>query len=200
MIFTIIKIVAWLISGEYLRPLSRYELFHWIRDVVGYDAFLYCDTDSAFYLDSPSIDYRVDQYNKECEKDSIEHGYYTTLEDGSKKYYHHLDYESDSGRAKVFKSLHAKCYALEYADGHMDITVAGVPKRGKDGFTREEELQSIDNMVSGFTFERCGGTRADYSTIREYSGYSGGGCAILDTTKTIHELLFNEGEYLYHEI
>ena len=90
-----------------------------------------------------------------------------------------------------------KCYALELTNGKLKITVAGVSRKGKDGTTREEELGSIDNMISGFTFEKCGGTRADYSTIRKYEGYSGGGCAVLDTVKTIHEVLFQEGEFTF---
>lgn len=187
-------------AGVFTTSLARFELFKIIRDVVGYENFLYCDTDSAFYLDSPSIRYRIDQYNEECEKDSHENHYQVVLDTGEIKYYHHLDYEDDSGKAKIFKSLHAKCYALQYGDGSLSITVAGVPKKTADGFTREEELQSIDNMVSGFTFEKCGGSRADYSTIREYSGYSGGGCAVLDTTKTIHEILFTDEEWTYHEV
>ena len=184
--------------GVFTTSLARFELFTVIRDVIGYDAFLYCDTDSAFYLDSPSIKMRIDEYNDNCRQDAIDNDYYVTLEDGTKEYYHNLDYESDSSKAKYFRALHAKCYALKYSDGHMSITIAGVPKKNKDGFTREDELQSIDNMVSGFTFEKCGGTRADYTTIREYQGYSGGGCAILETKKTIHEVLFNEGEYTLH--
>lgn len=183
--------------GVFTTSLARFELFKIIRDVVGYENFLYCDTDSAFYLDNPSIKWRLDEYNDRCRKEAEEKGFYTTLEDGTKKYYHHVDYEDDSGKGLVFKSLHAKCYALELTNGKLKITVAGVSRKGKDGTTREEELGSIDNMVSGFTFEKCGGTRADYSTIRKYEGYSGGGCAVLDTVKTIHEVLFQEGEYTF---
>lgn len=183
--------------GVFTTSLARYELHHVIKNVIGYENFLYCDTDSAFYLDKPIIKTRIEEYNDSCRKEAEEKGQYVTLEDGSLKYYHHLDYEDDSGKGLVFKSLHAKCYGLVLPGNRLKITVAGVQRKSPDGISREEELGSIDNMKSGFTFTKCGGTRADYSTIRKYEGYSGGGCAILDTVKTIHEVLFQEGEYTF---
>ena len=181
---------AW---GCFTTSLARYELYTVIKDVVKYENFLYCDTDSAFFLASDEIERRIDEYNQKCLADSMKNDFSVTLEDGTKKYFHKLDREKDHRQSKTFKALHAKCYALETPKG-LEITVAGVPKDGH-GMTREQELQTIDNLRDGFIFTTCGGTRADYSTITNYEGYTGGGCAILDTTKEIHEVLFREKDY-----
>ena len=185
--------------GVFTTAQARFELWQVIKNVVGYENFLYCDTDSCFYLDSPQIRWRLNQYNAACEKDSLENGYYIEV-NGKKKLYHHLDYEDDSGKANIFKALHAKCYGLQFPTGKIKITVAGVSRRAPDGTTREDELGSLKNLSRGFTFVKCGGTRADYSTIRDYDGRSGGGCAILNTTKTIHDCLFSEEDITYHDI
>ena len=171
--------------GVFTTAWARYELYFVIKNVIGYDAVLYCDTDSAFYKNSPEIEKRVDEYRKKCKIDSEKNGYFVTLSDGSKCYYHDLSPEDDHLKSKTFKALHAKCYALE-PDGKLECTIAGVSARNADGtITREQELGSIDDFKEGKTFYECGGTRADYSTIREYEGYTGGGCAILQNTKTI---------------
>ena len=182
---------AW---GVFTTSLARYELYNVIHNIVGYNNFLYCDTDSVFYLATDEIEKNIDDYNATCLSDSMKNDYSVTLDDGTKKYFHRLDREDDHRKSKTFKALHAKCYALETPEG-LEITVAGVPKRGH-GTTREDELQTIDNLCDGFVFTACGGTRADYTTIREYKDFTGGGCAILDTKKEIHEVLFREGDYL----
>ena len=76
--------------GVFTTSLARYELHHVIKNVIGYENFLYCDTDSAFYLDKPIIKTRIEEYNDSCRKEAEEKGQFVTLEDGSRKYYHHL--------------------------------------------------------------------------------------------------------------
>ena len=180
--------------GCFVCALGRFELYTVISSVVGYDAFLYCDTDSVFYKNSPEIEARVVAYRKKCRQDSIDGGFFITLSDGSKKYYHDLSPEDDHLKSKTFKVLHAKCYALE-PDGELRCTIAGVSAKNADGtITREQELGSLDEFKPGKTFYECGGTRADYTTIRPYEGYTGGGCAILDNIKTLGGTLDDEIE------
>lgn len=179
--------------GVWCTSLARYELYTIISKVIGYEWFLYCDTDSAFYLSTPEITERINEYNRKCLEDSKKNGFFVTLDDGTIKYFHKFDFEKDHEKSQVFKALHAKCYAIE-TDKGLKITVAGVMKENKvEKVTREMELGDIDNLKEGTVFKICGGTRADYSTIRDYDGkYTGGGCAILDTTKQLSETLFRE--------
>ena len=185
--------------GVFVTALARYELYTVIKDVVGYDAFLYCDTDSAFYKSTPEIEKRVEEYRRWCREDSEKKDAYIILDSGDKVYYHDLSPEKDHLQSKTFRVLHAKCYALE-PKGKLKCTIAGVAAKDKTGtITREEELGSIDNLKPGFRFIHCGGTRADYSTVRPYDGYSGGGCAIMDATKELSADFEDEveGDLLY---
>lgn len=185
--------------GVFTTALGRYELYKITRDVIGYDAFLYSDTDSEFFRNSPEIEKRIADYRTECRRDSEENGFFVTLSDGTRKYYHDLSPEDDHLKSKTFRVLHAKCYALE-PDGKLKCTIAGVSSKSADGtITREQELGSLDEFKPGKTFKACGGTRADYSTIRSYAGYSGGGCAILETEKTLGATFDDEieGEEIY---
>ena len=45
------------------------------------------------------------------------------------------------------------------------------------GITKEEELQDIDNLRTGFTFKECGGTRALY-TYNDINSYVYNDCNI----------------------
>lgn len=171
--------------GCFVTSHARFELYNVIKNVIGYKNVLYSDTDSAFYKNNEEIEKRVALYRKQCKEDAIKNEYYCVLSTGELKYYHDLSPEKDHCKSKTFKALHAKCYAME-PDGELFCTIAGVSKKSRDGkITREEELGSIDNLEVGKEFIACGGTRADYSTVREYEGYTGGGAAILDNTKTI---------------
>lgn len=178
--------------GVFTTAFARSELYYVIEYVIGYKYCLYCDTDSVFFIPTDDNLKAIEEYNKKCFEDSKARGLFIRKADGTKKYYHKFDFEKDSQKSKTFKALHAKCYALE-PDGELEITVAGVARK-TNGVTREQELGSIDNLSAEFTFKINGGTRADYSTIGkyDYTTGSGGGCAILETEKTLHETFFDD--------
>ena len=72
--------------------------------------------------------------------------------------------------------------------------MAGVPRKTGDT-TREQELNTLDNLTNGFVFRENGGTRAEYymHPLTMYGDIpTAGGCAILDTTKELHEVYCNE--------
>lgn len=184
--------------GVFCTAKARYELWYVISKVIGYENALYCDTDSCFYIPTPENQKRIKEYNDLCRADSEKRGLYVDYvdEEGNKcrKYYHSFDQEKDAFKSKTFKSLHAKCYALE-PDGKLECTIAGVGKWNSDHtISREMELASIDNLESGYTFTECGGFRSDYKTIRpfDYSLHTGGGCCLLPTTKTLSNAEMNE--------
>ena len=158
---------------------------------IGYKYFLYCDTDSAFYIETPENKKALDAWNDELQQNSKDNGYFVEY-DGKKKYFNYFDDENEN--IVAFRALHAKCYGYITDDGQLHLTVAGVPRKTGDT-TREQELNNLDNLSNGFVFRENGGTRAEYymHPLTMYGDIpTAGGCAILDTTKEIHEVYCNE--------
>lgn len=158
---------------------------------IGYKYFLYCDTDSAFYIETPENKKALDAWNDELQQKSKDNGYFVEY-DGKKKYFNYFDDENEN--IVAFRALHAKCYGYITDDGQLHITVAGVPRKTGDT-TREQELNTLDNLSNGFVFRENGGTRAEYymHPLTMYGDIpTAGGCAILDTTKELHEVYCNE--------
>ena len=159
---------------------------------IGYKNFLYCDTDSAFYIETKENKAALDAWNNELQQNSIDNGYFVEY-DGKRKYFNYFDDENENIIA--FRALHAKCYGYITDDEQLHITVAGVPRQ-TEGTTRENELGCLDNLDNGFIFTTNGGTRAEYEIhpLRMYCDEipTAGGCAILDTTKELHAVYCNE--------
>ena len=135
-------------------------------ECVGYDNFLYCDTDSVFYLETPENRKRMDEYAMLCRQNAKKGGAYV-----DDKY---LGEPTDEPPLRAFRAIHSKCYAMEEMNKHgeyeLNVVIAGIPKGatkwvdGKPVFkTNAQELGSIDNLTDGFTFEHCGGTRCVYN-------------------------------------
>ena len=136
-------------------------------ECVGYDNFLYCDTDSVFYLETPENKKRMDEYAAYCRQRAIDGGAYV----GNK----YLGEPTDEPQIIEFRALHSKCYAMtEWNKKHkqfeLNVVIAGIPKKATkwiDGapvvMTNAEELGTIDNLCDGFTFKHCGGTRCVYN-------------------------------------
>lgn len=157
----------------------QYSLFttSWARDAlmtmietVGYDNFLYCDTDSVFYIETPENRERMAIYEKECIEKAIKGGAFV----GN----NYLGAPTDEPELRAFRGLHSKCYAMEELNEksgnyELNVVIAGIPKRavkwidGKPVIkTNSEELASIDNLKDGFKFVHCGGTRCVYNDER----------------------------------
>lgn len=175
--------------GCYTTSLARYQLWYVVAKVIGYDHFLYADTDSAFYLSTPEIEERIEEYNQTHRKAAEKNGAFIEI-DGHKEYYDYFDDENED--IKQFKFLHAKAYAYVTDERGLKITVAGVPDM-VDGITREKELGSIDKFEPGFKFRTCGGTRVIYSEGKPHTIIEDGhtielaGSAVLENvTKTLN--------------
>ena len=144
---------------------SRDELYTMI-EVVGYENFLYCDTDSVFYIRTPENDARMEEYAQKCRQRAIDAGAFV-----DDKY---LGEPTPEAPIRAFRAIHSKCYAMEEWDKKKNdyvlrVVIAGIPKGatkwidGKPVFkTNAEELGNIDNLEDGFTFKHCGGTRCVY--------------------------------------
>ncbi|MBQ2284445.1 MAG: hypothetical protein II244_02120, partial [Clostridia bacterium] len=137
---------------------ARKELHAAIAYKIGYQNFLYCDTDSAFYKETEENKIALLKWNDELQEKSKQDGHFVTVH-GQPKYFNYFDDEKED--IVSFRALHSKCYGFITSDGKMTITVAGVP-RETNGIKREDELQSLDNLKDGFVFRDNGGTRAVY--------------------------------------
>jgi hypothetical protein len=132
-----------------------------------YKNFLYCDTDSVFYIETEGNKKRMEEYAESCRKRAIDAGAYV-----DNKF---LGEPTDEPPIRAFRAIHAKCYAMEEYNKktgkyELNVVIAGIPKRATkwiDGKpiikTNAQELGSIDNLTDGFTFKHCGGTRCVYN-------------------------------------
>jgi hypothetical protein len=181
--------------GVYITSWSRYLLLKVIRDCIGYENFIYADTDSAFYINKPGIQERIDKFNDDIIALNKKRGLGVENRKGKMSYYGVFEMEEDP---KSFRFLHAKCYAYTDYDDKLHCTIAGVTSDNKklktdpDYKTREDELGSIDKLEDGFTFEECGGTTSlyidndiEYIDIGKHVVEVAGACIIRQTSKQI---------------
>lgn len=137
---------------------ARSELLRFV-EIIGYDHFLYADTDSIFYISDEETERKIEEKNKEFRDIDDKNGMYIEV-NGKRVYYNQFELEKEEITA--FKFLHAKCYGYELKDGDLKVTIAGVKKYGRNNNTRVKELGSLDNLESGKQFFDCGGTRTIY--------------------------------------
>ena len=149
----------------YTTAHARKALFDMI-ECVGYDNFLYCDTDSVFYIKTEENEKKLAEYADQCKQRAIDAGAYV----GNK----YLGMPEDEPPIRAFRGLHAKCYAMEElnedsGEYELQVVVAGIPKKTTKWIngepvtiTNAEELGSIDKLQDGFTFRHNGGSRAIY--------------------------------------
>lgn len=153
-------------AAIYTTAWARDALYTMIEN-VGYESFLYCDTDSVFYLENDENKRKMELYAEECKRLAISSGAYV-----DDKY---LGLPTDEPPLRAFRALHSKCYAMEEfnkksGEYELNVVIAGIPKRATrfiNGVpvvkTNAEELGNIDNLEDGFVFSHCGGTRCVYN-------------------------------------
>lgn len=170
--------------GVYVTAYARKELVDFVK-IVGYDNFLYADTDSIFFIATNENINAIENKNKEFLIDSKERKKYIIYDENKIKYYHKFDDENEE--IMQFRFLHSKCYAYVTSDEKLHCTIAGVTRKN-NGITREKELGSIDELKKGKTFYKNGGTRCIYVEESEITD----SCAIIvKTTKTLNSLIDN---------
>ena len=151
--------------APYTTAWARDALFTMI-ETVGYEHFLYCDTDSVFYMRTPEVEKRMRAYRESCIERARSAGAYVDDQ--------YLGAPYPEPEIRAFRGLHAKCYAMEEfdkdkGDYELKVVIAGIPKKSIkwiDGkpvtMTNAEELGSIDKLEDGFIFKHNGGTRCAY--------------------------------------
>lgn len=186
----------WTTSG------ARDELMFFV-ELIGYEYFLYADTDSIFYISTPEIEDLIEHYNKLFREEDEKNGWY--IEVDNKKYYYN-QFEDEKEEITKFRFLHAKCYAYVTSDNQLHTTIAGVKQYGRNKNTRVKELGDIENLDTGKIFTDCGGTIIKYPPkgydiqpkIVNKNGHLTeiGSFAIIEpTTKELHAAELND-EYI----
>lgn len=194
--------------GIYITAYARKDLMDMYR-LIGPENFLYCDTDSIYYRSTPENEARLDAANEAKRKHAMEIGAYVEV-DGKAITYDAFDPETGKDgkplRIQRFIFLHAKAYAYETDDGELHCTVAGVAARDGKGYTREQELGSLENFKAGFTFTRCGSTAAVYLveepqivTVEGHRISTAGGCVLIPSVKTLHDEYDRDSDFTYAE-
>ena len=139
---------------------ARDELLEF-TELIGYEFFLYADTDSIFYLSTPEIEEKIEKRNAELRTLDEEIGAYIDID--NERYFFN-QFEDEMENITEFRFLHSKCYAYVTEDGKLHTTIAGVPEQG-GGTTRIDELGSINDLKPGKIFSKCGGTQTKYPPL-----------------------------------
>ena len=186
--------------GVYVTAHARKDLMdmYWL---IGPKNFLYGDTDSIFYRSSPEIEERLEAENKRRYEAAIAEGGYI---ENNGKIVTYDSFDDEGENIRKFRFLHAKAYAYVTNDGELHCTVAGVSKRDKHGYTREKEMENINNLREGFVFKRCGGTTCAYVTheprwikVDGHDILTGGGAILIPTFKTLHDETHGEQDIYF---
>lgn len=180
--------------GVYITAWARYWLLFLIKK-IGYDKFIYADTDSIFYLNDEDTDRVVNEFNDYILDQNKQRGLGVKNRKGSISYYGTFE---DEEPFKKFRFLHAKCYAWTGYDDVLHCTIAGVTADNRkletdpDYMTREMELKDIEELKDGMTFVECGGTNSVYVDREPGKIWIDGhltevasACIIRNTTKTL---------------
>lgn len=188
----------------YTTAHSRAALLELV-EVIGYDNFLYCDTDSEFFIITDENRERLEKYKLELIERAKAAGAYV----GDK----YLGAAEDEAPIRAFRALHAKCYAMEEqtksGDYELNAVIAGVPKRTTKWIngepvtiTNAQELGTIDALDDGFVFRHNGGTRTVYNEqtpeVREIDGHVtelASSAVICDIEKEINDTMYSYGAH-----
>lgn len=142
--------------GLWTSSLSRLKLWEMLK-IVGWERVIYWDTDSCKYIGPKCA--AIEPYNArirvQCAaQDCIIKGkkgpvYIGVAED---------EHPGDEFGYRKFRFLHAKCYAVECSDGHIEATIAGVGKaEGVKALAGD-----VDNLANGLVIKPAGGQALTY--------------------------------------
>lgn len=198
--------------GVYVTSWSRYQLLEMV-EAIGYDRFIYADTDSIYFIDSPNSRQIIEKYNKRVIEYNIKHELGVSNKNGNVSYYG--VFEDEGEHITAFKFLHSKCYGYVIDGEDIKLTIAGVRKEILDAegniYTSVDELSEfgkirnpndiLDNLSDSFVFERCGGVSATYiygdvrqEIIHGHLTELSGGCIIQNISKTMSEIEWLKSE------
>lgn len=144
--------------GVWITAWARLRLQEGI-DLCGHNC-VYVDTDSCKYLGE--VDWTA--YNRKRVRASAQSGACATDPHGKR---HYMGVFEDEEPYSKFKTLGAKKYVFEHADGKLQVTIAGVNK--KKGGEELSRRGGIEAFREGFTFIDAGGTESVYNDSTPYA-------------------------------
>lgn len=144
--------------GVWITARARLRLQEGI-DLCGHEC-VYVDTDSCKYLGE--VDWTA--YNRKRIRDSAQSGAYATDPHGKR---HYMGVFEEEEPYTKFKTLGAKKYVFEHADGKLQVTIAGVNK--KKGGAELSRRGGIEAFREGFIFIDAGGTESVYNDSTPYA-------------------------------
>ena len=185
--------------GVWTTATARRELIEFV-ECIGYENYIYADTDSIFYFSTPEIEKKIEKLIEKKQAYAKSINAYAKI-NGKKKYFDNFQDEKED--ITTFRFLHSKCYGYITSDGAMKITVAGVSQKGRGNTTREKELKSLDNLSHGFVFKKCGGTLTKYNYhdiateyIKGHKTIYSSSAVICDNEKTLNGLIAREEQLI----
>lgn len=144
--------------GVWITAWARLRLQEGI-DLCGHNC-VYVDTDSCKYLGE--VDWTA--YNRKRVRASAQSGAYAIDPHGKR---HYMGVFEDEEPYTKFKTLGAKKYVFEHADGELQVTIAGVNK--KKGGAELSRRGGVEAFREGFTFIDAGGTESVYNDSTPYA-------------------------------
>ena len=140
--------------GVWTTAHARRALEDAIKICYEQGTFLYCDTDSVYFMGTVNFD----EYNRVAMKKAKKSGSYATDPSGEIHYMGALEFD---GHYKQFRTMGAKKYVTVNDSGELKITIAGVDKT--TGAAELEANGGIDAFKTGFVFRDGGGTDSTYN-------------------------------------
>ena len=192
--------------GCYVTMHARADILLMVETRIGYNYFIYCDTDSIFFIwNEISID-KIRQYNDDVITLNKKMGLGVKNKDGNMSYYG--VFEDEKKDIVAFKFLHSKCYGYIGKDG-LKMTIAGVRQKFRDfdntivtivdelkGGKNIDDFKALDEKFhSGTVFHKCGGISATYTysepRVINIDGHltdCAGACILRPCTKTLNDV------------
>ena len=91
--------------GVRVTAQCRYELLQMIKK-IGYENFLYCDTDSIFFIYNENAIKIINEYNDRIVKECIQRGYHVINRKCRESYF--KTFEDEKEDIQQFRALHSK--------------------------------------------------------------------------------------------
>ena len=171
--------------GVFVTAYSRYDL--WVNGILKVkDDYVYSDTDSIKFLHPEEHQDFIKEFNDQIGQDLLKAMRFHKLDPGLiapktvKGVEKPLGVFEIDGKYKRFKTLGAKRYLYEDTDGHINITVAGLPKKaGRDFLTKYKDPFKVftkDLEVPADVSGKQTATYIDYEmkgTVTDYMGVPG---------------------------
>lgn len=143
-------------AGVWITSWARFRLHLGKKCLNDSLDFVYCDTDSIYFVNVEENKKNFDKLNEKLKQIAIDNNAYFIDENGEGHYLGIFEFEKECSQ---FISLGAKKYCYRLKDDHkLHLTLAGVSKSGV-----KELSNNIRNFKEGFIFKKSAGLKAKYN-------------------------------------